>query len=317
MEVAYIIPVLFLNNSLGTPLLPITIESADFKMAMESAKNQSGQALLSKWYQLDGAAQPPCYRLQPISSHIPGFKETSAEERERALEEWRSEINRVLAILVGVFSSELRDTYLTTVVEQEVHNTVFMSQELAKRCVWINRVYTPAARTPDQMEPGDAELHRRLNNLQRDLKNQLNEKHIIRLPVKFVEGGLNALVPEHAQYIAQICSLLRSQLQDSVDAIADEHQTKVLLRPAQGIPSTLFEELNQQTNFCQRAAQCSVNREIVLGEIKKYFSYFLNKWFIYIYIYNYYHYYYCVGMLQVNKPPLWLFTVQGDAAKPR
>lgn len=101
------------------------------------------------------------------------------------------------------------------------------------------------------------------------MQNQLNEKHIIRLPVKFVEGGLNAGVPEHALYIAQICSLLRRQLQDTVDAIADEHQSKVLLRPAQGIPATLFEELNQQTNFCQRAAQCSVNREQVLGEIKK------------------------------------------------
>lgn len=97
-------------------------------------------------------------------------QETSAEERERALEEWKSEIGRVLEILVGIFSAELRDTYLTTVVEQEVHNTVFMSQEMAKRCVWINRVYTPTARTPDQMEPGETELHRRLNNLQRDLK---------------------------------------------------------------------------------------------------------------------------------------------------
>lgn len=49
MEVAYVIPVLFLNNSLGTQLLPITIESADFKMAMESAENHSAQSLLSKW----------------------------------------------------------------------------------------------------------------------------------------------------------------------------------------------------------------------------------------------------------------------------
>lgn len=71
-------------------------------------------------YQLESAAQPPCYRLQPISSHIPGFKETSAEERERALEEWRSEIDRMLAVLVNIFPQELRDTYLTTVVEQVI-----------------------------------------------------------------------------------------------------------------------------------------------------------------------------------------------------
>ncbi|KAF2893747.1 hypothetical protein ILUMI_12441 [Ignelater luminosus] len=272
MEVAYVIPVIFLNNSLGTPLLPITIESADFKMAMDSAENQSAQNLLSKWYQLDSAAQPPCYRLQPISSHIPGFKETSAEERERALEEWRSEIDRMLAVLVNIFPQELRDTYLTTVVEQEVHNTVFMSQELAKRCIWLNRVYMPTAKTPDNLSPGEAELHRRLNNLQRDLRNQLAEKHIVRIPVKYVEGGLNLEVLEHKQYIEQVVIHLKKHLTESVDSIVDEHQSKTLLKPSYGIDASLFEELNQQTSFCQKAAQCSVNREKTLNDIKSYIT---------------------------------------------
>lgn len=190
MEVAYIIPVLFLNNSLGTPLLPISIESADFEMAIKSAEKQSAQSLLTKWYkikpfafnpfrqlllyfiryQLDSAAQPPCYRLQSISSYIPGFKENSTDEREKALEEWRAEIDKMLAVLITVFPQELRDTYLTTVVEQEVHNTVFMSQELAKRCIWLNRVYTPTAKTPDILSPVEAELYRRLDVLQKDLR---------------------------------------------------------------------------------------------------------------------------------------------------
>ncbi|EFA06477.1 hypothetical protein TcasGA2_TC009369 [Tribolium castaneum] len=270
MEVAYIIPVLFLNNSLGTPLLPITIESADFKMAMESAENQSAQTLLSKWYQIDSDAQPPCYRLQPISYHIPGFKETSPEERERAFEEWRTEIDKMLAVLITVFTQELRDTYLTTVVEQEVHNTVFMSQELAKRCIWINRVYTPTAKTPDNLSPGDAELYRRLNTLQKDLRNQLAEKHIVRIPVKYVEGGLNPEIPEHAQYIAQVTAHLQKHLVEMMDSIIEEHQGKTMLKPSQGIEAPLFEELNQQTSFCQKAAQCSINREKTINEIKTY-----------------------------------------------
>lgn len=239
-------------------------------MALDSTEDQSAKSLLSKWYHLDSAAQPPCYRLQPISSHIPGFKETSAEERERALEEWRTEIDRILVILINVFSQELRDTYLTTVVEQEVHNTVFMSQELAKRCVWMNRVYVPTVKTPDNLDPVENELHRRLNNLQRDLKNQLNEKHIIRLPVKFTDGNLSLDVPEHAQYVSQVCAHLKKHVQDTIDSIIDEHTNKVQLKPSQGVPAWLFEELNQQTGFCQRAAQCSVNREGVLSDIKKY-----------------------------------------------
>jgi len=64
-----VIPVIFLNDSLGTPLLPKTIEKQDFEFALNSAENKE---LLQKWYKLDSHAQPPCYRLQPIGSHIPG-----------------------------------------------------------------------------------------------------------------------------------------------------------------------------------------------------------------------------------------------------
>lgn len=45
-----------------------------------------------------------------------------------------------------------------------------MSQELAKRCIWLNRVYTPTAKTPENMTPGEGEAHRRLNILQKDLR---------------------------------------------------------------------------------------------------------------------------------------------------
>jgi hypothetical protein len=45
-------------------------------------------------------------------------QENSPEEKERALSEWHSEIERTLAVMVNVFPQELRDTYLTTVVEQ-------------------------------------------------------------------------------------------------------------------------------------------------------------------------------------------------------
>lgn len=67
---------------------------------------------------LDSDAQPPCYRLRPISCNIPGFNESSLEDREKAFQEWAHEIDKMLAVLINVFSMELRDTYLTTVVEQ-------------------------------------------------------------------------------------------------------------------------------------------------------------------------------------------------------
>lgn len=65
------VPVLFLNTSLGTPLLPNTIESQDFEKALAKAEDKS---LLTKWYSLDTHAQPPCYRLSPPARYIPGLK---------------------------------------------------------------------------------------------------------------------------------------------------------------------------------------------------------------------------------------------------
>lgn len=101
------------------------------------------------------------------------------------------------------------------------------------------------------------------------MQNQLAEKHIVRLPVKFVEGGLNLEIPDHIQYVQQVTGHLSKHLKEMIDSIIEEHQSKSMLKPSYGIDSSLFEELNQQTSFCQKAAQCSVNREKTINEIKR------------------------------------------------
>ncbi|XP_046670625.1 NACHT domain- and WD repeat-containing protein 1 [Homalodisca vitripennis] len=267
-DTGYVVPVLFLSNSLGTPLLPKTIETQDFEMALSQADNKE---LLTKWYQLDSHAQPPCYRLQPIASHIPGFKEQCVEEKEKALAVWSSEIERILSVMLAAFPQELRDTYLTTVVEQEVHNTVLMSGEMARRCLWLCRVFTHQAEDPKVVRsPGEAELKRRLETLQKALKNQLCEHHIMRLTVKWQEGGLNTDNPEHAQYVAEVTANLTKLLSATIDCIIEEDQAKTVIKSSQGIESDLLQELLIQTHFTQKAAQCSVNREATLREIKSY-----------------------------------------------
>ncbi|XP_049833754.1 NACHT domain- and WD repeat-containing protein 1 [Schistocerca gregaria] len=269
MQTAYVVPVLFLSNSLGTPLLPNTVETQDFEMALERADNKE---LLRKWYRLDSAAQPPCYRLQPTALHIPGFKENCPDEKERALSEWRSEIERTLAVMVNVFPQELRDTYLTTVVEQEVHNTVCMSQELARRCLWLYRLYTHTGPTTEPSTPGDVELLRRLDTLHKELKTQLSEKHILRIPVRWVEGGLNTQLPEHAQYVSEVVTQLTTHLNSVIDSIIEEDQSKMVLKSSYGISGQLLQELMLQTGVCQQAAQSSVNREAVLNDIRSYLT---------------------------------------------
>lgn len=267
-ETAYVVPVLFLNMSLGTPLLPRTIETQDFEMALGKAEDKT---LLNKWYTRDAHAQPPCYRLRPHTCYIPGLKEDC--QTEGALSEWRAEVERTLAVLQDVLPTDLKDTYLSTALEQEVHNTVCMSQELARRTLWLHRVYThqppadPAAPPPSTQE---AELRRRLDNIHHILKGQLVEKNILRLSVKYAEGGVQPELPEHAQYVADVTAQLTAALKNIVDAIIDEDQSKAVGKPGFGLDKRLVQELTHQAGVCQQASQCSVNREGVIAQIKSY-----------------------------------------------
>lgn len=99
-------------------------------------------------------------------------------------------------------------------------------------------------------------------------QNQLAEKHIIRIPVRYVEGGINENIAEHKEYITQVTHHLKKNLLEMISAITEEHQNKNMIKPSYGIEASLFEELNQQICFCQKAAQYSINREKTISEIK-------------------------------------------------
>nr|XP_049701714.1 NACHT and WD repeat domain-containing protein 2 isoform X3 [Helicoverpa armigera] len=260
-ELGAVVPVLFLNSGLGTPLLPHTLECADFKAALETAEDESDKALLNKWYTLDASTTPPCYRL------VRG-----------APARWRREMAKTLNVLVRTLPQEACDAYLTTVVEQEVQHTVLMSVEAARRCVWVCRAggtggavgAAPGAASP-QSEPGDIadtahhhELQRRLNNLQKDLKQHLSERNVIRASVRGrgMPGGED-------EYTEGVSSALGDRLDALLDALLADN-----LVPAgyNGIPTSLFDEVNEHLAFCQKAAQCTSNREITLNELKTYIT---------------------------------------------
>ncbi|XP_053618503.1 NACHT and WD repeat domain-containing protein 2 isoform X2 [Plodia interpunctella] len=243
-ELGAVVPVLFLNSGLGTPLLPHTLECADFKAALEAAEDDSDKALLNKWYSLDSSTTPPCYRL------VRG-----------APARWRREMAKALNVLVRTLPQEACDAYLTTVVEQEVQHTVLMSVEAARRCVWVCRAGAPAQESADDAAHHH-ELARRLNNLQKDLKLHLSERNIIRASVR----GRSAPGGED-EYTAGVRGALGERLDALLDALVAENDA-----PAgyNGIPTSLFDEISEHLSFCQKAAQCTSNREITLNELKTY-----------------------------------------------
>ncbi|XP_053675438.1 uncharacterized protein LOC128725698 [Anopheles nili] len=219
---SYLIPVLFLGGTLGDPLLPLTIESQDFVAALQMAeRNPSERAILEKWYVLDDKSQPACYRLNATAA-----PPMSSEESQQ-------ELAQLLQTLVDIFSKELRDSYLTTVVEQEINNTVLISQELSKRCIWIQSAV--AAPKSEGLSSAEAEMGRRLTNIQNDLKNQLSEKHIIRIPANIAQ-----------QQQEQFGTLLDACLSQEIDSVIDEHVSKYSIpHCTYGVDRRLLSELEE------------------------------------------------------------------------
>ena len=137
-------------------MLPLTIECQDFVTALNcTAVGSPERLLLEKWYILDALAEPSCYRL----------KTTDIVANAEVV----SEVKELFATLVNIFSKELRDSYLTTVFEQEINHTVLINQELSKRCIWL-QMASVFKSTEVTMSPEELELQRRLNNITTELK---------------------------------------------------------------------------------------------------------------------------------------------------
>ncbi|TDG44206.1 hypothetical protein AWZ03_009380 [Drosophila navojoa] len=239
---AYIIPVLFLGSTLGTPMLPLTIESQDFTSVL-SAASDAEKSLLEKWYTIDNSYQPMCHRLytqqiDPYSTEV------------------NDELNELLAVLLRLFSDDVKDSYLTTVVEQEINNTVLISQELAKRCIWI-QTGAHYSRAPENATQLELEVLRRITRIYAELKNQLCEKNLIRmLPT------MNILDDE-------LSSVIESLLDKSLAGIFEEHLQKSIPYNTLGVDRVLLEELQLIGHYSKLLAQNSANFDI-MNDVKRY-----------------------------------------------
>lgn len=239
---SYIIPVLFLGTSLGTPLLPLTIESQDFTTAL-TLTDASKKSLLEKWYRIDNSAQPPCYRL-------------NTKEVQENPEANNNELNSLLDIIVDIFSKELRDSYLTTVVEQEINNTVLISQELAKRCIWIQTGSIPPklSENPSSLE---TEMARRLNSIHADLKTQLSEKNLIRIP------------PTIQVQEDQLAAIMESLISTVIDSIAEEHLNKFAIPSCTfGVDKRLLGEMEAVSQYSKILGQNCANF-VIMDKLRK------------------------------------------------
>lgn len=145
---------------MGSPLLPLTVESQDFAGAIgTTAEGSSERKLLEAWYTLDDKAEPMCYRLRT----------QNVTTNENAA----TELQDLYKTIADTFPKEICDFYLTTVIEQEINNMVFINQDLSKRCIWVHTGALPKLDETSNESAIAVEMNRRLNKIQLELKVRL------------------------------------------------------------------------------------------------------------------------------------------------
>lgn len=122
------------------------------------AADSDEHKLLEQWFILDEKAEPKCYRLK--TQNVTTNADTA------------NDLQQLYKVITEVFSTELRDSYLTTVIEQEINNMVFFNQDISKRCIWVHTgaMLNKAADDIPNESSIVVEMHRRINNIQLELK---------------------------------------------------------------------------------------------------------------------------------------------------
>ncbi|CAD5119637.1 DgyrCDS8231 [Dimorphilus gyrociliatus] len=142
-----------LGSKYGYRPLPSRICENHWEIIKKFTKDKSFEHwnLMQDWYLLDENNIPPVYILQPINSKLQYFLDSDIENadfRERDRKEWRQIYLKIRQLLVrvstlahaeGLFSDEVRRSYVGSVTDIELHLGVFENEFKTERSMVYDR----------------------------------------------------------------------------------------------------------------------------------------------------------------------------------
>ncbi|KAL4089774.1 hypothetical protein QTP88_024745 [Uroleucon formosanum] len=243
-RVGHVVPIVFVDDSLGPPVLPHVMTKQDFDLAR--TKTPDASKLIEKWYTLD--AQKNHYELRNEMMFETTFETQEADEKL-----WHDEkVQLQIALMKAFDSKSLRSGYVEQVLQQEVRNEIILNSELAKRSVWIINNYDVVS--GNKCKTTAVESKKRLEQLSKQLKNELLETNII-----FYE---TANAPEFLKKIESVLTTI-------IEYVDKEREKQ---EPTYGVSGLLLEELKIQTWFGYNAAKRAVRRDEAMERAKKYLT---------------------------------------------
>nr|XP_002732217.1 PREDICTED: leucine-rich repeat and WD repeat-containing protein KIAA1239-like [Saccoglossus kowalevskii] len=261
-----------LGDKYGWRPLPPTIPSNDF-LKFQEHLDDSGRALLNKWYLHDDNAVPASYTLQPINKEF-DVQSPNAETHEKAMEEWTKVEQKIRSFLYSAIekadlSDNKRRHYLGSVTEREVEVGIIELEhdEATKTTMAIDRRFENI-----DVKSENAKLY---INFQGNEADEDSRKHLKKLKdeelspklgpdrffpfhnLKWDNEGISMDI--HGDYIKEMCEKVKSLLETNVRRVLSQI----------GPIDKLEEEITRHALFCREHTINFVGRASILSKIHK------------------------------------------------
>ncbi|XP_041349252.1 NACHT domain- and WD repeat-containing protein 1-like [Gigantopelta aegis] len=272
--------VTFLSHKYGYRSFPRLIPADEFQKLTDVIQLAEAKEVIQKWFMRDDNAVPPTYVLQPISSLLPDFKSSDSDLRSRAKKAWYDD-SAIMQDAIVPAASQCLDTvtahkYEMSVTEAEIREGLFTDDKSSgKQCVWFHRIIEDIekkepnyqlSRYMDCLGPAEKvkESRQLLDELKKALPERIPKNHLILYKIKWSENGVDPVKsPQHKEYIRKLCVDFESSLLKMIkDGIKTRLQTD--------LANPLFEEIVQQTLFCQEKCKAFHGRHDTLEKISHY-----------------------------------------------
>ncbi|XP_050443594.1 uncharacterized protein LOC126847425 [Adelges cooleyi] len=240
-RIGHVVPLLFVDDSLGTPVLPKKITKQDYEVAKSRSEISK---LLDKWYCLDENNKN--YLLKDETAF-----ESTAETREQDKKLLCDEKIQMQMSMLKYLGVKFRAGYFERVFQHDIYNEIVLRNVLAKKSVWIVKNH---GSNSNNSKNTAMELKKRLEQLSKHLKTELPESNII-----IYEDVNNEEFTK--KNTAVLLSIVDSILKDSNKPEA-----------TYGVDTSLLQELRVQNAYGCNMTKMIINRESLIDNMKKYLT---------------------------------------------
>ncbi|KAM4706799.1 NACHT domain- and WD repeat-containing protein 1 [Discoglossus pictus] len=260
--------------------IPHIISEEEFNILYNKVQmDKSDAELLMHWFWKDQNADPPCYILQPITTHLPHYSDTNptnAGLQKQEAQEWKSAEKRLSqalrkaaleAHMEGLITSEQKHKYFKSVTEWEIESGfLHSSSNNAKSTIFFREVKDVDLCADkifhflDLKEDGSPDTE--AQEFLRNLKDRIIQEHSDQVKTHVVEMSKQKV---KKKYLQELC--------DQVIAVVNHQILKSLSKEGVEQPEQqtwqdwLMQEITHHLSLSHKKSQVFCGRQDLLQSI--------------------------------------------------